>query len=213
MNHRTSILRFAVLAYSLSLAFSVQARDIIASPAQDTMEFHSEVGLTYASGVINVADQMKTNFGLDHKDLWPVGLRISAYVKRSNGLGFGGGIGPCVFVTVEDRNHYYHHDDDNSTSYIIPVFADVRYYFPQSGSFEPYVRAGISGAIAGGDYLGNGTLGPVVAIGAQVWGRRIVSIGVEAGYDAAKVKVKDGYLHQAEEVRPTEFTFSVYARF
>jgi hypothetical protein len=213
MKNRIIMLRIAALLTCLTLPLASHARDIIAAPVQNTTEFHSEIGLTYASGVTKVADQMESNFGLVRDSLIPVGLRVSAYAKQSNGFGFGGGVGPCAFVTVEDRNHYYSHNSDKSTSYIIPLFVDVRYYFPRNGDIEPYVRAGVSGSIAGGDYLGNGSIGPVVAVGTQVWARHIVSIGVEAGYDGSKVKVKDGYYHPAADVRPVEFTFSVFARF
>jgi len=213
MKNRIIILRVAALLTCLALPPASHARDIIAAPAQDSTEFHSEIGLTYASGVKKVADQMESNFGMVRDSLWPVGLRVSAYAKQSNGFGFGGGVGPCEFVTVEDRNHYYNHNDDKSTSYIIPLFVDVRYFFPRSGDIEPYVRAGVSGSIAGGDYLGNGAIGPIVAVGTQVWARHIVAIGVEAGYDGSKVKVKDGYYHPAVDIRPIEFTFSVFARF
>lgn len=213
MKHHNCLVRIASLMACLSLPLIGHARDIIASPARADTEFHGEIGLTYASGVEKVVDQLETNFGMKRDWSMPVGLKVSGYARRADGFGFGGGVGPCEFITVEDHNHYYHHDDDKNTSYIIPLFVDVRYYFPENGNFGPYVRAGISGSIAGGDYIGNGSIGPVVAVGAQVWGRRIVAVGVEAGYDGSKVKIKDGYYHQAEEVRPLEFTFSVFARF
>ena len=213
MQNHIATLRIVALLTCLTVPLASHARDIIASPAQDSTEFHSEIGLTYASGANKVVDQLETNFGMKRDWGMPVGLKLSGYAKRSDGFGFGGGVGPCEFITVEDHSNYYHHNDDTSTSYIIPLFVDVRYYFPKNGDFEPYVRAGVSGSIAGGDYLGNGSIGPVVAVGTQVWARRIVSIGVEAGYDGSKVKVKDGYYHPAVDVRPIEFTFSVFARF
>jgi hypothetical protein len=213
MKNHINTLRIAALLTCLTVPLASHARDIIASPAQSSTEFHSEIGLTYASGANKVVDQLETNFGMKRDWDMPVGLKLSGYAKRSDGFGFGGGVGPCEFITVEDHSHHYHHDDDTSTSYIIPLFVDVRYYFPKNGDFEPYVRAGVSGSIAGGDYLGNGSIGPVVAVGTQVWGRRIVAIGVEAGYDGSKVKVKDGYYHPAVDIRPIEFTFSVFARF
>jgi hypothetical protein len=204
MKHRNVVLRFAALLACLGMP--------LLSRASGT-EYHFEAGLTYASGVENVADQMKTNFGLERDYLMPVGIKVSAYAQTPNGFGYGGGVGPCEFFSVKDRNHYYHHDDDTNTSYVIPVFADVRYYFPKNGALAPYVRAGVSYPISGGDYIGSGTPGPVVAIGAHVWEHRIVAVGVEAGYDASKVEVKDGFLHRAEKVQSTAFTFSVFASF
>lgn len=212
MNY-TVILRFATLLACFGMPLASRASAIIPSPASDRTEFHFEAGLTYASGVEKVANQMETNFGLERNYLMPVGFKFTAYAKTPCGFGYGVGVGPCSFFSVKDRNHYYHHNDDTNTSYIIPVFADLRYYFPQDGLFAPYVRAGVADSIAGGDYIGSGTPGPVVAVGTLVWEHRIVAIGVEAGYDASKVEVKAGYLHQAEKVRSTEFTFSVFASF
>jgi len=212
MNYNVT-LRFATLLACLGTPFVSRASAIIPSPAGSRTEFHFEAGLTYASGVQNVVDQMKTNFGFDHDTLWPIGIKLTAYAKTPSGFGYGGGVGPCEFFTVKDHNHYYHHNDDSNTSYIIPVFADVRYYFPKNDYLAPYVRAGVACPIAGGDYIGSGTPGPVVALGANVWEHRIVAIGVELGYDASQVEVKDGFLHQAEKVRATEFTISVFASF
>lgn len=213
MNHSNITLRFAALLACLGMPLVSRASAIIPSPAENRTEFHFEAGFTYASGVEKVTDQMKTNFGFERDYIVPVGLRLDAYAQTPSGFGYGGGVGPCEFFTVKDHNHHYSHNDDTNTSYIIPVFADLRYYFPKDGYFAPYVRAGVAYPIAGGDYIGSGTPGPVVAVGTKVWEHRIVAIGIEVGYDASKVEVKDGYLHQAEKVRPTEFTISVFASF
>lgn len=212
MTHRYTALHFSVLLSCLCLPLGART-GIIPSPAGSSTEYHVEIGLTYASGMENVVHQMETNFGLERDNVWPIGLKLTAYAKTTDGLGFGGGIGPCEFIQVRDNNHYYHNNDDVKSSYVIPVFADLRYYFPRTGLLTPYVRAGVTCPIAGGDYIGTGTPGPVVAIGAHVWEHRILAIGVEAGYDASRVKVKSGYLHASEDVRPTEFTLSVFAAF
>jgi hypothetical protein len=213
MLYRPTVLCSLALLTCLGLPFSSKASGIIPSPVGSNTEYHFEIGLTYASGVENVVDQMKTNFGFDRDYTVPVGLKLTAYAKRADGIGFGGGIGPSEFFQVKDNNHYYHHNDDSTSSYIIPMFVDMRYYLPTNASFAPYVRAGVSCPLAGGDYIDSGSPGAVVAIGAHVWEHRIVAIGVELGYDDSKVKVKDGNLHLAEKVRPTEFTFSVFAAF
>jgi hypothetical protein len=212
MKHRDIPFRLTALLTCLSMPLLSRA-GIIPSPADSNTEFHLEAGLTYASGVENVMDQMKTNFGVDRDYVWPIGLKLAAYAKTPSGFGFGGGIGPCEFIQVKDHSRYYHNYDNDQWSYIVPVFADVRYFLPKNGFLAPYVRVGVAYPISGGDQIGSGTPGPVVAIGAHVWEHRIVAVGVEAGYDASKVEVKGGYLHQAEKVRPTEFTLSVFATF
>jgi len=213
MTYRHILLRSIALLTCLGLPLVSKASGIIPAPTGSSTEFHVEIGLTYASGVENVIDQMETNFGFDRDSSWPVGLKLTAYARRSDGFGFGVGVGPSEFFQVKDHNHHYNHNDDTTSSYIIPMFADIRYYLSTNSSFTPYVRAGVSCPLAGGDYIGSGSPGAVVAIGAHVWEHRIVAVGVELGYDDSRVKVKDGYLHQAEKVRPTEFTFSVFATF
>ena len=214
MTTRAISLRLPALLACLSLPLIAHAGSIIPSPASSYTEFHVEAGLTYASGVNKVMDQMETNFGLDRDYVWPIGIKLDAYAKTQSGFGYGGGIGPCTFIQVKEHgDHYYRHYDDDKWSYIIPVFADVRFYFPKNGSLTPYVRAGVAYPIAGGDYIGSGTPGPLVAVGMHVWEHRILAVGVEAGYDASKVEVKAGYLHQAEKVNPTALTISVFATF
>ncbi|MBK9990009.1 MAG: hypothetical protein IPP19_04525 [Verrucomicrobia bacterium] len=214
MNYRKIILPFIALLACTSMPLVSQARPgIIPSPAGSNNEFFVEAGLTYASGVKNVVDQLTTNMGFESTDTWPVGIKISAYTTTPSGFAFGGGFGPSTFIEVRDRNHHYYNHDDKQTSYIFPVFADVRYYFPKSGTLTPYARAGVAYPFSGGDLLGSGTPGPVVAVGLHVWEHRILAIGVEAGYDGSKVEVKEGYLHGAEKVQATEFTLSVFAVF
>jgi hypothetical protein len=212
MSHHTTVIRVSLILACLGLTASAR-QDIIPSPASNTWDLHGEAGLTIISGFDNVLNQLKTNFGIEHDSSWPIGIRLSGYVENSDGLAFGGSIGPCEIFLVKDHTHRRHQEDDNKWSYIIPVSADIRYFFPKYGTIIPYVRAGIAYPISGGEYIGSATPGPVVAIGAHVWEHRIVAVGVEAGYDGSQVKVKDGPLHGAENVRPVEFTFSVFAAF
>jgi hypothetical protein len=212
MTSRKLVLYCTALLSCVSVPFAF-SKPIIPSPANSTAEFHVEGGLTFASGIDNVLNQMEKNFGFDRRYDMPVGLKLSAYAKFPSGFAIGGSVGPWTFISVEDRNHHYRYNDDYQWNYIVPVSADVRYFFPQNGFLAPYVRAGIAYPISGGDQIGSGTPGPVGAIGAIFWEHRIFSLGMEAGYDGSKVEVKSGYLHGAEKVRPTEFTFSIFASF
>lgn len=212
MTNRYNALRFAALLTCLGLPL-VARTGIIPSPAGSNTEYHVEVGFTYASGVENIANQLVKNFRFQSASFIPIGPKVSGYAKLENGIGFGVGIGPCSFIEVRDHNHSYDYNDDRKTSYIIPFVADIRYYFPKTGAFAPYIRAGIAYPISSGDHIGASTPAPVVALGANVWEHRIVAIGIEAGYDASEVEVKSGPFHAAEKIRPTEFTLSVFAAF
>jgi len=205
-------LRFTAGLSCLSLPLFSSA-NTHSAPTSSSLGFHFEAGLTYASGLENVMNQLETNFAVDRDFVWPIGLKLTAYARTADGFGFGGGIGPCSFIQVRDDHHYSYHHNNDQWSYIIPVFADVRYYFPLSGHLAPYAKIGVVQPISGGDQIGSGTPGPLVGIGAQVWQHRVVSIGIEVGYDASKVKVKSGAYHTEKKVRPTEFTFSVYASY
>lgn len=216
MKMHPRIVLLSVALATLTASGAARAASIIPSPAEQRVEIHGEAGLTFASGMENVLDQMETNFGVDRDFVWPIALRLAGYVKYPNGFGLGAVIGPCQFIRVEndyDNYHHRYHNDDDQWSYIIPITADVRYYLPSRDGFTPYGRAGVSFPIAGGDHIGQGTPGPVVAVGATVWEHRWIAIGVEAGYDGSKVKVKTGEFHAAAKVRPVEFTFSVFAHF
>lgn len=232
MKLRMLTLRIGALLACLGLPLMAQARSgIIPSPRGSETEFHVEIGLTYASGVDNVIDQLKTNYRFEDDGSFPVGLKISGYAKLPNGFAFGGGMGPSQYFRVRTghpRGYYYYdgyyydgyyyqggyyYYDDYETSYIIPVFADVRYYFPKNDFLTPYVRAGIAYPISGGDHLNAGTPGAIGAIGATFLETRYFSMGVELGFDSSSVEVKSGPFHPKEKVRPTEWTFGVSATF
>ncbi|MFT3780679.1 MAG: hypothetical protein QM790_01600 [Nibricoccus sp.] len=232
MNSLKFSLRLGAVLACLSLpVVSHAGSGIIPSPAGSKTEFHIEAGLTYASGVNNVIDQLKKNYGFEDDGSFPLGLRLSAYAKLENGFGFGAGIGPSQYIRVR-TNHprgYYYYDgyyydgyyyhggyyyyDDYETSYIVPIYADVRYYFPKNDILSPYVRAGIAYPISGGDHLNAGRPGAIGAVGANFLETRYVSVGVELGFDDSRVEVKSGPFHPKEKVRPTEWTISVFATF
>lgn len=218
----------ALLAF-FGLPFVAHARSgIIPSPRGSQTEFHLEVGFTHASGMNNVINQMEKNFGLEDDDSFPVGLKISGYAKMANGFAVGAGIGPCQYYRVRTyrpyHGSYYYYDyyyddyyydygyyydaDEDETSYVVPVFADVRYYFPKNALMTPYVRAGIAYPISGGDHLSAGTPGAIAAIGAQFVETRYFSLHAEVGFDDSRVTVRSGPFGRKQEVRPTEWTIS-----
>jgi hypothetical protein len=172
-------------------------------------KMHWEVGLTYASGVNKVMDQLERNFGVTKKSVWPVGLKLGGYDEFSNGWGFGASVGPCMVIEVENG----YGSSDNNFNYIIPVTFDARYSFPIDGKAKGYVRFGVTEPFASGDYFNSSTPGPVVAIGAEVWHGSSVSVGIEAGYDGSKVEVKGSYYAPSAKVTPIGFNASVFVRF
>ena len=225
-------LRLSALLACLGLPSVAHARSgIIPSPRGSQTEFHVEVGLTYASGLDNVINQLKKNYGFEDDGSFPVGLKLTAYAKMANGFAIGGGFGPSQYFRVRTNHprgyyyydgyyydgYYYHGDyyyyDDYEESYIIPVFADIRYYFPKNDLLTPFVCVGVAYPISGGDHLNAGRPGAIGAIGANFLETRYFSMGVELGFDDSRVEVKSGPFHPKEKVRPTEWTISVFATF
>ena len=201
----------ALFAAALFFAASLHASPIIPAPASSDLSFHFEAGLSYSSGIDKVADQLEQNFGLEKKSTWPIRIKFSGYAEYANGLAVGASIGPFMFIQVEDRSPY--HTYGNQESYVVPSSLDVRFFPLLSGPYRPYLRAGLAYPFSGGDQIGSGTVGPVTALGLYFWSHRIMSLGVEAGYDGSEVEIKGGAFHGPEKVRPVGFTFSVFASF
>jgi outer membrane protein W len=174
--------------------------------------YHFEAGLSYATGTDDVLRQVETNFGFSQDYKRQVGLHLAAYNRFSENLAIGGSVGPCMFFKVTDSETHYT-DKHDQWNYVIPVSADVRFFFDTLGVFVPYLRAGLAYSIAGGDYIGSGSPGLVAAVGTYIGEKHGFKLGLELGYDSSTVKVKSGYLHQAANVRPTQYCFRVFAAF
>lgn len=204
MKSYTTVLSCAGLL--LCAAFFQTAR------ADDSKGYHFEAGLSYATGTDDVLRQVETNFGFSQDYKRQVGLHLAAYNRFSKNLAIGGSVGPCMFFKVTDSETHYT-DKHDHWNYVIPVSADVRYFFGKTGVFIPYLRAGLAHSIAGGDYIGPGSPGLVAAVGTYIGEKRGFKLGLELGYDSSTVKVKSGYLHHAAKVHPTEYSLRVFAAF
>jgi hypothetical protein len=207
MNFRTVVLSCTALFMGIT-GSSVSAKT---EATGNKTGFHFEAGLSYASGTENVLSQVETNFGFSRDHKWPVGIQLSAYNRFANGFAVGASAGPAMFFRVKDSGSHY--ENSGQWNYIIPVSADVRFFFDKRGWLAPYVRVGVVCPISGGDQIGSGSAGLIGAIGANIWEVRPMALGLEIGYDSSKVEIKSGYLHQAEKVRPTEFTFRAFVAF
>jgi hypothetical protein len=158
--------------------------------------FHFPVGLTYASGITDVANAIEDSYeraGFNMSDNWvvPLGLTFDPYYEFDFGLGVGLNLGPTAVVSVwMDNDDYYYDSDDARISYIIPVGAHLRYTFLRSKIVSPYLKVGFRYPIAGGDDIDSSRIGPYGAIGIEVWRTRRIGFSVEFGYDASEVIVR-----------------------
>lgn len=209
-----------ILALPISATASPAADSTVTTPSDGggagDAGMRWEVSLTYASGIRKVMDQMETTFGVSKDFEWPFGLKFGGYDEFASGWCLGGSVGPCEVIAVKEFT-------DTNYNYIVPVTIDVRYIFRGQGREKVYVRAGLTQALAGGDYIGSGTLGPAVAIGAEIWHGSSMSFGMETGYDGSKIKVKDNtidgmsfagsYTVPGAKVTPVGFNVSFFVRF
>jgi len=209
-------MRLPALRTSLALGLMLLALHL---PARAGVQFHFPVGLSFASGAYDLLDsvedmyQAELGIGLDNKFVWPVSLAFNPYMEFDFGLGIGAAVGPASFVIIEERYYGWgYYSEDTTVNWTVPLGLDLRYTFLRDQSVSPYVRAGFRYPLTGGDYFENGQIGPVGAIGVELWRNQAVALGVEAAYDASEIDVV-GRAFYKDTVRPGQFLFTVSAVF
>ena len=169
-------------------------------------QFGFQAGLMYNMGSQEVMDKLDDNFQLTDKFVWPAGLTLSPYYEWDSGWAVGLTVGPALVVLIDEGS-------EDSTSYIVPVGADVRYTFLRDRNTAPYVRAGIRIPIVGGDYLRSGEVGAFGAVGVEFWRTKKVKAAVEIGYDSSTVEVKAGPTGSAKRVTYPGFMAGIAVNF
>jgi len=183
--------------------FAVSAMAVSAAESAPQPGFKFQLGLAYVSGMQDLADKIELNNPMYKVDvLVPVGLTMSGYYDFANGMAFGLNVGPACAAVGGDANFY-----------ILPVGADVRYTFMEESSVSPYLRAGIEKNFVSGDFISDASVGFVGAVGLEFGHSKSFSWGVEAGYNSSEIKVNAGGGHPSANVKPMEFTLSVFMRF
>ena len=181
---------------------TLSAITLTAAEQASTSGFKFQVGLTYVSGVSDLADKIEANNPRYKVDtILPVGLSLNPYYDFGNGLGIGLSVGPATVGVGA------------ASLYIVPIGADVRYTFFRNESVSPYVRAGLQYPFAGGDFIKSSSAGFVGAVGVEFGHSKRASWGVEGGYNSAEVEVLANAGRPAVKVKPLEFTLSVFVRF
>lgn len=194
---RTGVVLF-VVAFSATL--SAEAGD-----------WRFPVGPTYVSGFSEVTDLFKDNlryrgYSLEEEGSAPVGLSFHPYYQWDSGLGMGFGFGPAMVIAV----------DSNYESYdlaIVPFSLDVRYAFNINGSVSPYIRGGGTYLYANGDFKDSVQAGAFGAAGIEFLRDRMISVGVEAGYDTSVVKMQRLRTHTIESIEPIGFFAGLFVVF
>jgi len=170
------------------------------------------VGLTYASGITEVGDEiedyLESRPGVEvDRFEWPVGLTLSGGPEYSFGnaigaLGLELRFGPPIVSAVDLP-------DDTFVSVLLPLGGGLRYTFLPEGNVSPYLRVGLCYIVTAGDdeFIEDGEVGFDGAVGVEFLRAKRVGVGIEVAYNSAEVKVAN------KNVEAIGFNASVYASF
>jgi hypothetical protein len=190
---------------------------LFASGSSNAAEWRFPLGLTYVSGFKDVVDNYKNNlrergYTVTESFNLPVGFSFQPYVQFENGLGIGAGIGPFMFAMFSGAGDY--------DFYAVPVNVNVRFTFLPKANISPYIRAGGSYHIAGGDFVKESKPGFLGGIGIEFFRTKRVGLGLEASYNSSEItfekdKRVSGILNTKgeENIKPSSFMFSIFAIF
>ena len=134
------------------------------------------LGLSYASGVSDVADLYEDNLRLDGREAdvdlkFPVGVAASFVYDWTTEWRTDVGVGP-VFAIGGDVRHLE-----------IPLSATIGYQFLPHSRYSPYVRGGVIHHFASGDQYDSSTPGLFAAVGVD-----FTHFTLEIATDQSKVK-------------------------
>lgn len=163
-------------------------------------KFRFLAGMTYASGMTDLADKIEANHPARVDVLWPVGLNLRGEFEVAKNLSLGVNLGPAILVM-----------GDVSIS-VIPLGVDAVYSFPSSGKARPFIRAGLQHPLVNGDFVDGGSAGVSGGVGCEFGKDAKVGYGFELGYGGAKVGVttrRGGTI----DAQPYGFTAALFARF
>ena len=178
-------IKWMAMAAVVSIAWSAQAGD-----------FRFPVGLTFVSGMRDMADYVEDETGADTDLYIPVGLSFAPYYEFDHGSRIGFDLGPGTIITVEER----YGGDSDTVYWGVPIALSYGFTFIPRASISPYARVGFKYHIAGGDALDKSTPGVFAAAGVEFLRKKMVGIGFEIGYDGAEVEFEDGKTFKPGEV-------------
>jgi hypothetical protein len=134
------------------------------------------LGVSYASGVSDVADLYEDNLRLDGREAnvdlkFPVGVAASFVYDWTTEWRTDVGVGP-IFAIGGDVRHLE-----------IPLSATIGYQFLPHSRYSPYVRGGVIHHFASGDQYDSSTPGLFAAVGVD-----FTHFTLEIATDQSKVK-------------------------
>lgn len=122
-------------------------------------DWYNQIGISYASGISDVADIYEKNLEssafVEEVDvtLVPIGGSYSGHYQYDSGLRTGVGLGP-LFLVLGDGSHTE-----------LPVYASVGWTFLREEKLSPFLSVGMSKHIVSGDYVEGDTPGLLLEAG------------------------------------------------
>ena len=147
-------------------------------------DWKNAVGLTYASGIQDVADFYERYLEQDgfvetEVVTIPVGISYRGFSQFESGLRLGAGVGP-VFLILGDVEHTE-----------VAVNAHVGYTLFSNASVAPYVNLGVVHHFVSGDLENGSSPGLLAAIGIEFNRNGAVSFVLELAVDKSEVTLFD----------------------
>jgi hypothetical protein len=179
------------------------------------VQWRFPVGIAYSGGFHDVVGVFKDNlralnYTVDGDSEIPVGLTFQPYYQFDNGLGIGGGFGPFMYLRAEASS------GDSYSMYTMPINLCLRYAILPSSKISPYLRAGVSYNIAGGDFVQGKDVGFLGGIGVEFFRQNKVGFGLEVTYDSSELKLEkklSPFSSTSTKVKPSELLVSIFAVF
>lgn len=171
-----------------------------ADPEPATYRFH--VGLTFVSGMSDLQDKIEANNPqVTTTTLSPVGLSASLYRRFGSNWGITGSVGPIV-LGIGDASFT-----------IVPFGLSGRYDILYGDRVSPYVRLGIEKALVSGDFVEDGGIGSVAALGVDFSPPDQGGFGIELALRTLEVNVPGRPPATTKAAQPFKGSLTLYWAF
>ena len=181
---------------------------LLASGANAAGTWDFELGISYVSGIDDVADHYEQNleragFDVDVDVRVPVGIGAKATYLFPSDIRADIGLGPMFFISG-DVNHFE-----------LPLSATVGYSFLPGTGLSPYVRAGLVYHYVDGDQYSGTSPGLLVAAGIELthFTFELATDRSEVEFDSLNCTAANVCQLSKRELNTYDLIFSVLYRF
>lgn len=181
---------------------------LLVSSAAQAGDWGFEVGVSYVTGIGDVADHYEENLERAGYDVEvdvrvPIGLGAKARYSWNSDVRVDLGLGPMFFISG-DVNHFE-----------LPVSTTLGYSFLAGTGFSPYVRAGLVYHYVDGDQYSGTSPGLLAAVGIELthFSFELATDRSEVEFDALECVAPAACQLSKRELNTYDFIASVFYRF